>query len=70
MLTLPVTLEPKQTKKARTLRVIIDRDQLERLAAVLGLYRPEFLESLDRAEADVAAGRVTKLRSLADLRNA
>ncbi len=32
------------------------------------IFSSEFLQSLDRAERDVAAGRIKKLKSLKDLR--
>lgn len=47
--------------------VEIDADKLERLAAALGMYNPDFLNSLDRAEADIRAGRTRSLRSLKSL---
>lgn len=52
----------------QTFRVEIDRNRFERLADSLGLFRAEFLESLERAEEDVRAGRTKKLKSLRDLR--
>ena len=63
---LPVRITPKET--ARKIQVELDRDDFERVAAALGLYHPDFLKSLDRAEADVRAGRVKRLRALRDLR--
>lgn len=65
MLTLNIYPSPKNHGK---FLVEIDADRLERLASVLGLYNPDFLESLARAEADEKAGRVKKLKSLKDLR--
>lgn len=65
--TLPVKIR-KKGSKATTYRIEVDADRLERIAAALGLFSNEFLESLDRAERDVKAGRVHKLKSLADLR--
>lgn len=61
----PLTITRATRQK---IRVEIDRFGFERLADSLGLYRPEFLESLEHAEADIKAGRVKKLRSLRDLR--
>ena len=63
--TFPLTITQETTKKVR---VEIDRLGFERLADSLGLFRNEFMESLDRAEADIRAGRVKKLKSLRDLR--
>ena len=63
--TFPLTIIQETPKKVR---VEIDRLGFERLADSLGLFRNEFMESLDRAEADIRAGRVKKLKSLRDLR--
>lgn len=54
--------------KQKKIRIEIDAAQFERLAANLGLFSREFLQSLDRAEREVTQGRVKKLRSLKDLR--
>ena len=69
MAKLPVTIDTKNQSTPQTIRVEIDRDRFERLAALLGLYQPDFLKSLDRAEADIRAGRVKNLRSLTDFRS-
>ncbi|MFQ6049879.1 MAG: hypothetical protein ACE5J0_02460 [Candidatus Paceibacterales bacterium] len=61
---LKITIKPK-TKK---FLVEIDAERLERLAAGLGLFSPDFLKSLDRAEKDYKAGRTRKIKSLKDLR--
>jgi hypothetical protein len=63
METLPVKIE----KKAKTYKIEVDADRFERVAAALGMFSDEFLESIDRAERDIKAGRVKKLDSLADL---
>ena len=66
------TLQVKVTKniKARksTFTVEFDADGFERIAAALGMFSDEFLASIDRAENDVKAGRIHRLKSLADLR--
>ena len=54
-------------KGSKEIVVKIDAARLERLASTLGLYHPDFLRSLERAEADVAAGRVKRLRTMKDL---
>ncbi len=63
-ITLPITILPKQGAR---LSIEIDRNRFERLADSLGLFNTEFLESVDRAEADIRSGRTKKLRSLRDL---
>jgi len=52
----------------RKFLVEIDAHRLEKLASVLGLFNPDFLESLDRAEKDYQAGRFRKVKSLKELR--
>jgi hypothetical protein len=47
--------------------VEIDAQRLEKLADALGMYNPDFVASLDRAEADVKAGRVKKIKTFKDL---
>ena len=49
------------------LLVEFDINRFERIAAALGMFSEDFLASIDRAEKDVKAGRVHKLKSLADL---
>lgn len=48
--------------------VEIDADKFEKLAASLGFFGKDFLKSLDRAEADYKAGRISKAKSLRELR--
>jgi hypothetical protein len=66
MVSLNITI--KQGKKSRKKMVEFDVDQFERLAAALGMFNPDFLKSLAKAEKDYKAGRVTELKSLKDLR--
>ena len=49
--------------------VEVDAGKFERLAAGFGLFNNEFLNSIGRAESDIKAGRVRKIRSLRFLRN-
>ena len=63
--TIPFTITQKTSKK---FAVEIDRHGFERLADSLGFFSKEFTASIERAEADIRAGRVKKLRSLRDLR--
>ena len=70
MASLPLTLVPRSRLRGRrTLRIELDADKLERLAGSVGLFNPDFLESLERAEADVRAGRVRRISSLKKLRS-
>lgn len=47
--------------------VEFDVDQFERLAAAFGMFNPDFIKRLDKAEKDVKAGRIRKINSLKDL---
>lgn len=63
-----LTIDLKKQRGKKKLSVDIDKYQFERLMSALGLFQDGFLESLDRSEKDIKAGRVKKLRSLRDLR--
>ena len=65
---LMATLTVEQKPSSRKIKVEIDRGQFERLASSLGLFDEKFLESLERAEREVAQGKIKPLRSLRDLR--
>lgn len=67
MASLNITIK-KSKKYSRGAIIEFDADQFERMAAVFGFFNPEFLKSIDRAEKDIKAGRVTRLKSLKDLR--
>jgi len=64
METLPVKISKKN---AITYTIELDADKLEREAAALGMFGDDFLASIDRAEADIKAGRVHKAKSLKEL---
>lgn len=55
-------------KRSRKIQVELDADQFERLAANFGLFNPEFLESIERAEKDYREGRARTVASLKELR--
>jgi len=57
-----------RARGGRTVRVDIDADQLERLAANFGFFNPEFLGSIEKAEDDYYAGRARTISSLKELR--
>ena len=63
-----ITIDATRAGRSKRILVEIDADRLERLAASLGLFNPEFLESLDRAEQDYRAGKYRKVSSLKELR--
>ena len=68
MATLPLTVSsPVRARGRRILRIEVNADRFERLAADFGLFNPDFLESVERAEADARAGRVREISSLREL---
>jgi hypothetical protein len=64
---LSITMKPLGAG-TRKIRIEVDADKFERLAADFGLFNPDFLKSLDQAEKDVRAGRIRKVTSLRDLK--
>ncbi|MDP3883126.1 MAG: hypothetical protein Q8Q48_03675 [Candidatus Staskawiczbacteria bacterium] len=66
MVSLHITI--KKGKKNQYHTVEFDADKFEKLAALFGLFNSDFLKSLARSEKDIKAGRITKLKSLKDLR--
>jgi len=62
-----ITIKDGKNRKHKAI-VELDADKFEKLAAIFGLFNPDFLKSLARSEKDIRAGRITKLRSLKDLR--
>jgi len=67
MASLTITIKPEVNHPKKIL-VEMDIERLEKLIATLGLFNPEFLESLERAEKDYKAGRIKKIKSLKELR--
>ena len=65
MASLEFTITQKNPKRVT---IEFDADKFEKLAAAFGLFNPEFLKSLERAEKDVKEGRIRKIKSLKDLR--
>lgn len=66
---LTLTIRPI-TKRKEKVRVELDAERFERLAAGLGFFNSAFVASVDRAEKEIAGGRIKRLRSLKDLRRA
>ena len=67
MTSLTITIKPR-INHPRKILVEMDVEKFERLAASLGLFNPEFLKSLERAEKDYKTGRVKKIKALKELR--
>ena len=63
-----ISIKINRKSKGKKLLVEIDANKLERLASNLGLYNPDFIRSLDKAERDFRVGRVRTLTSLRKLR--
>ncbi len=59
----------KNNKKSKEITVSFNAKKFERIAADFGFFREEFLESLEKAEKDIGAGRTKKIRSLSSIRN-
>jgi hypothetical protein len=63
-----MTLTAKVVKRTRdSFQFKISKENFELFCDSIGLYRREFLESLDASEKDHRAGRVTKRKSLREL---
>ena len=62
------TLSFTISRKAKKYQVELDADQFERLAAALGMFSREFLQSLARSEKEIRQGKTKRLRSLKELR--
>jgi hypothetical protein len=67
MKSLTLTIKPV-VARSRKIRIEVDADKFERLAADFGLFNPDFLKSLDQAENDIRAGRIKKIASLRGLK--
>lgn len=66
MVSLSLTIKEGRNKSHKM--VEFDVREFEKLAALFGMFNPDFLESVERAENDYKAGRVIKFKSLKDLR--
>ena len=62
------SLEITVKKKNNRVLVEMDADRFEKIAADFGFFSEDFLKSLDRAERDLKAGKVTIVKSLKELR--
>ncbi|OGZ56909.1 MAG: hypothetical protein A3H64_03350 [Candidatus Ryanbacteria bacterium RIFCSPLOWO2_02_FULL_45_11c] len=61
------TLTIIQKPESRKVHIEIDLDQWERLADILGFYRPKFLKTLRQSLKESKEGRVRKIESLREL---
>ena len=61
-------LAAKVVKKTKDgLQIKISKENFESFCDSIGLYRREFLETLDASEKDHRSGRITKRKSLREL---
>jgi len=67
MASLTITIKPR-LNRPRKILIEMDADKFERLAANLGFFSSEFLESMTKSERDYKAGRIKKIKSLKELR--
>ena len=63
MVPLNITIKEGQNHPRKAM-IELDADKFEKLAGIFGLFNPNFLESLSRAEKDYKAGRTKKIKSL------
>lgn len=61
------TLTILQKPSLRKIRVDVDLNQWERLADILGFYRPSFLKILKQSLKESKQGKVRKIESLREL---
>ena len=66
---LTLTIRPI-IKRREKIRVELDAERFERLAAGLGFFASDFVASVDRAEEEIAGKKAKRLRSLKNLRRA
>lgn len=65
---MPQVLEAKISKRTKNrIRIEISKESFESFCNAIGLYRKEFLGTLDASERDHRSGRVTRRKSLYEL---
>lgn len=68
MYPLAINIIQEPQRKTRKILLEINAEKFERLAASFGLFNPDFIASLEKAENDYKHGRVKKIKSLRELR--
>lgn len=66
MVSLNITIKQNKNRSKKTIE--FSADEFEKLAALFGMFNPDFLKSLAKSEKDYKEGRVIKFKSLKDLR--
>lgn len=64
-MTMPVTI--KKHKMKNTFSIELPMDRFESFIQACGLYSDDFLASIEAAEQDIKYGRLTRVKSLAEL---
>ena len=67
MALLNITIRSRVSGSQKVL-VEMDAEKFEKLAADLGLFNPDFVKSIERAEGDYRKGRVSRIKTLRELR--
>lgn len=62
------TITILQKPNLKKTRVDIDLDKWERLADIFGFYKPVFLQVLEQSTKESKTNKVTKVKSLRELR--
>ena len=65
MISLSLTIKEGRNKSHKM--VEFDVREFEKLAALFGMFNPDFIKRLNKSEKDIKAGRIRKINSLADL---
>lgn len=67
MTSLNISIKTQVKQNNKKIVVELDANKFEKIAGDFGLFNPEFLDSVNRAEKDYKAGRVQKIKSLRSL---
>ncbi len=65
---LEIKIKSKKLNHSKKFLVEIDAEKMERLAAGLGLFNPEFIKSLNQSEKNYKSGKTKKIKNLKALR--
>ncbi len=65
----PIAIQTSTKSRTGFINIRMDANRLERFAAACSFFSKSFIQSIDRAEADIKAGRVKKVTSFTQLRS-
>jgi len=60
-------IQVNKSRKNNIFSVKMNLDRFETLAASFGMFNPDFLKSVKKAEGDYKAGRIRKISSLKEI---